>query len=121
MNRLLLACCLAVLFLGACRPGADGHILGSEQVLATSPCADSIFLYTPAIVVMPSGRYVVAVDYGGPGTAALDGPKSPRSDLGPSRAVPNRTWAIIGPATRSACCFPTTRAGPGARRLRGCR
>ncbi|MBQ7610686.1 MAG: exo-alpha-sialidase [Bacteroidales bacterium] len=83
MNRLLLACCLAVLFLGACRPGADGHILGSEQVLATSPCADSIFLYTPAIVVMPSGRYVVAVDYGGPGTAALDGPKS---DLGDYRA-----------------------------------
>ena len=83
MNRLLLACCLAVLFLGACRPGADGHILGSEQVIATSPCADSIFLYTPAIVVMPSGRYVVAVDYGGPGTAALDGPKS---DLGDYRA-----------------------------------
>ena len=83
MNRFILVACLAILLSGGCRPCSDAHILGTEQIIATSPCPDSIFLYTPAIVVTPSGRYVVAVDYGGPGTAALDGPKS---DLGDYRA-----------------------------------
>lgn len=55
-------------------------LVGSESVIAVSPCADSIYLYTPAIVEGFDGRFVVAVDYGGPGTSALDGPKSDFGD-----------------------------------------
>ncbi len=55
-------------------------LVGSESVIAVSPCADSIYLYTPAIAEGFDGRFVVAVDYGGPGTSALDGPKSDFGD-----------------------------------------
>lgn len=52
----------------------------SETTIARSPSPDDIFLYTPAIIEGFDGRFVVAVDYGGPGTAALDGPKSKFGD-----------------------------------------
>ena len=75
---------LGLLLAASCRgPGNCGRLVASEQVIAVSPCADSIFLYTPGIVEGFDGRYVVSVDYGGPGTAALDGPTS---DLGDFRA-----------------------------------
>ena len=75
---------LGLLLAASCRgPGTCGRLVASEQVIAVSPCADSIFLYTPGIVEGFDCRYVVSVDYGGPGTAALDGPTS---DLGDFRA-----------------------------------
>ena len=73
---------LALLLAASCRePGNCGRFVASEQVIAVSPQPDSIFLYTPAIVEGFDGRYVVAVDYGGPGTYALDGPKSDFGDF----------------------------------------
>ena len=75
---------LALLLAASCRePGNCGRIVASEQVIAVSPSPDSIYLYTPAIVEGFDGRYVVAVDYGGPGTYTLDGAKS---DFGDFRA-----------------------------------
>ena len=75
---------LALLLAASCRePGNCGRIVASEQVIAVSPGSDSIYLYTPGIVEGFDGRYVVSVDYGGPGTAALDGPTS---DFGDFRA-----------------------------------
>ena len=73
---------VALLLLQACC-GGHSCLKGSESVIAVSPCADSIYLYTPAIAEGFNGRFVVAVDYGGPGTSALDGPKS---DFGDYRA-----------------------------------
>lgn len=58
---------------------AGNHIAG-EKVIATSPDPTSVYLYTPAITVGSDGRLVVAVDYGGPGTAMLDGPLSSSGD-----------------------------------------
>ena len=55
-------------------------MIADESVIAASPAPDSIYLYTPGIVEGFDGRFVVAVDYGGPGTAALDGPKSDFGD-----------------------------------------
>ncbi len=82
MRRLLLP--FAFLLVAACHPSRNcGRPVGSEQVIAVSPQPDSIYLYTPAIIEGFDGRYVVAVDYGGPGTYALDGPKS---DFGDYRA-----------------------------------
>ncbi len=79
MSRaLILLSAAAVLALQACC-GRQSHLVADESVIAVSPCADSIYLYTPAIVEGFDGRFVVAVDYGGPGTGALDGP---RSDFG---------------------------------------
>ena len=72
----------AVLALQACC-GGQSQLVADESVIAVSPCADSIYLYTPAIVEGFDGRFVVAVDYGGPGTGALDGP---RSDFGDYKA-----------------------------------
>ena len=70
----------ATLCLCMCK-GPSGQLPCSrEKVIATSPNPDSIFLYTPGIVEGFDGRYVVAVDYGGPGTYALDGPKSDFGD-----------------------------------------
>ncbi len=80
MKRYLLPVCL-LLLAAACRPeGNCGRIIASEQVIARSPLPDSIYLYTPAIAEGFDGRFVVAVDYGGPGTAALDGPTSDFGD-----------------------------------------
>ena len=71
---------IALATLTACRSGRDdNHVVSSEQVIVESPAPDSVFLYTPGIVEGYDGRLVVAVDYGGPGTSVLDGP---RSDFG---------------------------------------
>ena len=85
MSRPLLFLSLAALLLaGACTRSRNcGELVAGEQVIAVSPKPDSIYLYTPAIIEGFDGRYVVAVDYGGPGTYALDGPKS---DFGDYRA-----------------------------------
>ena len=79
---LILLSAAAVLALQACC-GGQSHLVADESVIVASPCPDSIYLYTPAIVEGFDGRYVVAVDYGGPGTGALDGP---RSDFGDYKA-----------------------------------
>ena len=72
---------LALLLVPACRQARNcGALVASEQVIAVSPNPDSIYLYTPAIVEGFDGRFVVAVDYGGPGTYALDGVKSDFGD-----------------------------------------
>ena len=60
----------------ATRPRRNRMTVASEKVIARSPSPEDIFLYTPAIVEGLDGRVVVAVDYGGPGTDKLDGPKS---------------------------------------------
>ena len=85
MSRPLLFLSLAALLLAsACTRSRNcGELVAGEQVIAVSPKPDSIYLYTPAIIEGFDGRYVVAVDYGGPGTYALDGPKS---DFGDYRA-----------------------------------
>ena len=60
--------------------GTNNHIVASEQIIAESPAPDSVFLYTPGIIEGFDGRLVVAIDYGGPGTNVLDGPKSNLGD-----------------------------------------
>ena len=70
---------LCVCALVAC--GRTGYIGASEKVIAESPDADSIYLYTPGITEGFDGRLVVAIDYGGPGTAKLDGPTSDFGDF----------------------------------------
>ena len=55
-------------------------LVATEKIVAVSPDPSGIFLYTPAIVVNDDGTLVAAVDYGGPGTGALDGPKSSEGD-----------------------------------------
>lgn len=74
---LMLALALATVSCGG--PSGAGRPVADEQVIASSPAPDSVFLYTPAIAEGLDGRFVVAVDYGGPGTGILDGP---RSDFG---------------------------------------
>ena len=76
----ILLAALTASVLTSCRTGGkDSHIVASEVVIAESPAPDSVFLYTPGIVEGFDGRLVVSVDYGGPGTSVLDGP---RSDFG---------------------------------------
>lgn len=55
---------------------SSGHIIASEKVIMESPDPQSIYLYSPAIVEGFNDRLVVASDWGGPGTATLDGPRS---------------------------------------------
>ena len=80
-KKLLYSVICAGLFLSACStPYNCGRLLAGEKVITTSPNPDSIYLYTPAIAEGFGGRFVVAVDYGGPGTYSLDGPKSDFGD-----------------------------------------
>jgi hypothetical protein len=80
-KKLLYSVICAGLLLSACStPYNCGRLLAGEKVITTSPNPDSIYLYTPAIAEGFGGRFVVAVDYGGPGTYALDGPKSDFGD-----------------------------------------
>ncbi len=80
-KKLLYSVICAGLFLSACStPYNCGRLLAGEKVITTSPNPDSIYLYTPAIAEAFGGRFVVAVDYGGPGTYSLDGPKSDFGD-----------------------------------------
>ena len=76
---ILLAAVTASVLVSCRTGGKDSHIVASEVVIAESPAPDSVFLYTPGIVEGFDGRLVVSVDYGGPGTSVLDGP---RSDFG---------------------------------------
>ncbi len=81
MAKRFLTAMAAVLLVCACHQQNNcGRIIATEQVIAVSPQPDSIYLYTPGIVEGFDGRFVVAVDYGGPGTYALDGPKSDFGD-----------------------------------------
>ena len=68
------------LFLVCCSRNPS-RMVGTETVIAESPRPDSIFLYTPGIVEGFDGRLIVSVDYGGPGTYLLDGPKSDFGDF----------------------------------------
>ena len=80
-KKLLYSLICAGLLLSACStPYNCGRLLAGEKVITTSPNPDSIYLYTPAIAQGFGGRFVVAVDYGGPGTYSLDGPKSDFGD-----------------------------------------
>ena len=80
-KKLLYSVICAGLSLSACStPYNCGRLLAGEKVITTSPNPDSIYLYTPAIAEGFGGRFVVAVDYGGPGTYSLDGPKSDFGD-----------------------------------------
>ena len=80
-KKLLYSVLCAGLLLSACStPYNCGRLLAGEKVITTSPNPDSIYLYTPAIAEGFGGRFVVAVDYGGPGTYSLDGPKSDFGD-----------------------------------------
>lgn len=65
----------------SCSQQNEGRLIADEKTIARSPDSDSIFLYTPGIVVTDSGRYVVSIDYGGPGTGRLDGPLSDFGDF----------------------------------------
>ena len=78
---------------------ARARTIASEKVIATSPDPSGIYLYTPAIAEGLDGRFVVAVDYGGPGTGALDGPLSDLGDAASGNQVRvmysdnrGRTW-----------------------------
>ena len=80
-KKLLYSLICAGLLLSACStPYNCGRLLAGEKVITTSPNPDSIYLYAPAIAEGFGGRFVVAVDYGGPGTYSLDGPKSDFGD-----------------------------------------
>ena len=80
-KKLLYSVICAGLSLSACStPYNCGRLLAGEKVITSSPNPDSIYLYTPAIAEGFGGRFVVAVDYGGPGTYSLDGPKSDFGD-----------------------------------------
>lgn len=59
----------------------SSKITGTEKIIVESPRPDSIFLYTPGIAEGFDGRLIVSVDYGGPGTYLLDGPKSDFGDF----------------------------------------
>lgn len=55
-------------------------VAGKEKVIVRSPSPKDIFTFTPAIAEGFDGRLVAVVDFGGPGTAKLDGPRSSAGD-----------------------------------------
>lgn len=56
------------------------ELIADETVIFESPDPANIYCYTPAIIVGDGGRLVAALDLGGPGTPALEGPRSAKGD-----------------------------------------
>ena len=56
------------------------RLIADEKVICASPDPANVYLYTPALLEGFGGRLVAAVDFGGPGTAILDGPRSTLGD-----------------------------------------
>ena len=79
LHIILLAAVALAMSVAGCREEKSG-LVGTESVIAMSPKPDSVYLYTPGIVEGFDGRLVVSVDFGGPGTYILDGPKSDFGD-----------------------------------------
>lgn len=72
---------LAVLLAESCSDQPESRLISdTEKVIMTSPSAEDIFLYTPGICEGFDGRLIASVDFGGPGTYKLDGPKSDFGD-----------------------------------------
>lgn len=63
------------------------HLIADEKVICVSPDPAGVYLYTPAITEGFDGRFIVAVDYGGPGTTQLDGPLSGLGDYAAGNQV----------------------------------
>lgn len=55
-------------------------LIADEKIICTSPDPANIYLYTPALLEAFDGRLVAAIDFGGPGTTQLDGPRSSLGD-----------------------------------------
>lgn len=104
MKRTLLTILSLVFALGSVFAGERiPGLIASEKVIARSPDSAGIYLYTPAIAAGFDGRIVAAIDYGGPGTSALDGPKSDIGDYASGNQVrvllsddKGRTWRDSG-------------------------
>ena len=78
---IVLASAAFVFSLSGCSEKKDSRFIGTETIIAESPAPDSIYLYTPGILEGFDGRFVVSIDYGGPGSYKLDGPKSDFGDF----------------------------------------
>lgn len=55
-------------------------LVADEKVIFESPCPESIYCYTPAVILGEGRRLIVVVDLGGPGTNKLEGPRSAKGD-----------------------------------------
>lgn len=55
-------------------------LIADEKIIFESPDPAGIYCYTPAILVGENRRLIAAVDLGGPGTTALEGPRSLAGD-----------------------------------------
>lgn len=84
MKRILLTGILITLFLDSSAVTRTGNLriplIASEKTIAASPDPDGVYLFTPAIIEGFDGRFIAAIDYGGPGTEILDGPRSSFGD-----------------------------------------
>ena len=62
-------------------------LIADEKILFRSPAPESIFCFTPALLIGEENRIIAAVDLGGPGTAALEGPRSRLGDYSSGNQV----------------------------------
>jgi len=74
MKKFLTTCLLAISFM------AGAQNIATEKVIVKSPYPSGIFCFTPAICEGLNGRLVALVDFGGPATDRLDGPRSHGGD-----------------------------------------
>lgn len=104
MRRTLFAIAAALLLTPGIMAREKGpKVIASEKTIASSPDPKGIYLYTPAITEGLDGRFIAAIDYGGPGTGILDGPKSDLGDYRSGNQVrvmlsdsKGRTWRDSG-------------------------
>lgn len=62
-------------------------LIADEITIFESPDPAGIYCYTPAVIVGEKGRLIAAVDLGGPGTPALEGPRSEKGDFASGNQV----------------------------------
>ncbi len=58
----------------------NSKLIADERILLESPDPEKIYCYSPALCHGFDGRFIASFDFGGPGTGALEGPRSDRGD-----------------------------------------
>ena len=74
--KLLFSVTACILTVSCIYHPAKSELIASETVVFRSPAADNIFCYSPALLVLPTGRLLAGFDLGGPGVAQLRGAKT---------------------------------------------
>ena len=76
LSKLFFLLIICILTAGCINRAEKPALTASEVIVFRSPSTENVFCYSPALLVLPSGRILASFDLGGPGAAQLPGAKT---------------------------------------------